>query len=403
MKVTILIFLLCSVFTLGQNIQGVQVFNPNTQDETPVIELGKGQLILRFDDLDNTNQLYRYTIKHVDRNWQEDGLFFSEYADGAMNGILENYKSSFNTLQRYTHYSLSFPNEKIRPKISGNYLLIIYKDRPEKPLLVQRFVIVENMQNTAISVERYADAKFPNLKQRVQVRLGNQGGLNQNLATATISIMQDNNWATTIGNLKPSLVVGNDLLFQQLNIAFPGNNQFYYFDSKNMMVPVDRVARVSSENGVNETILFPVMAYPFDYQYQPDVHGAFYFRRNDNGIERDANKEADYTWVHFVLDSEPMEDKEIYVLGKFNEYLTNPAYKMQYVPELKQYIARIYLKQGFYNYILATKDKSGMVNMGEINGNFWQTTHLYQVISYYKSWTKNYDGAYSYGELRPVE
>ncbi|HAV3972940.1 TPA: DUF5103 domain-containing protein, partial [Acinetobacter baumannii] len=34
------------------------------------------QLVLNFDDLENKSTVYRYTFKHFDRNWKDDGLFF---------------------------------------------------------------------------------------------------------------------------------------------------------------------------------------------------------------------------------------------------------------------------------------------------------------------------------------
>ena len=73
---------------------------------------------------------------------------------------------------------------------------------------------------------------------------------------------------------------------------------------------------------------------------------------------------------------------------------------MFYDAAKKRYTAKIYLKQGFYNYILATKDASGLLNLGEINGNFWQTENLYQAFLYYKPFGRNYDGLIGYGEYR---
>ena len=388
-----------STFLFGQQIRSVQLFNPQTNDETPVIAFNE-KLILRFDDLSNSSNIYRYTIKHYDRNWNDDGLFFTEYANGSLNGLIDQFQYSFNTLQAYTNYTLVFPNDKIQPKISGNFELIVYFDAPGKPLFTKRFCVVEDGANVALNVTRTADARKPEIRQRVEVQaIGNNPVLNSNLNSVSLNVVQNNNWNVSVLNQKPSTVLGSKLLFQQMNLTFPGNNEFYYFDNKNMMGTFDMVANGETIDGVNYTYLYPVWAYPLNYQYQPDVNGAFYFRRNDLGIERNADREADYSWVYFALDSEKT-DKEIFVLGGFNDFIPSKENQMVYDEKAKKYIASIYLKQGFYNYMLATKNPDGTLNFGEINGNFWQTENLYQALLYYQPFGRNYDGLIGYGEFR---
>lgn len=399
MKKFYLIFIIITNFVVAQEIRSIQLFNPQTNDQTPVIGF-QDQLILRFDDFSNSSTIYRYTIKHFDRNWEDDGLFYTEYANGSMNGLIDQFEYSFNTLQKYTNYTLVFPNDKIQPKISGNFELIIYKDSPSKPLFTKRFVVVEQNANIALDISRFTDSKNPKIQQRVQIQvIGNDNILQNNLNSVSLNVIQNNNWAISKNNLKPSSTLGNQLLFQQLNISFPGNNEFYDFDNKNMIMPVNTVAGHEAIDNQNHTYLHPVWAFPLSYQYQPDVNGAFYFRRLDLGIERDANREADYSWVHFALDSEKT-NKEIFVLGGFNNYEPSDENKMFFDETKKQYIAKIYLKQGYYNYILATKNEDGTLNYGEINGNFWQTENLYQAFLYYKPFGRNYDGVMGYGEFR---
>ena len=399
MKVLKIIFLFVAATFSAQNIKSIQLFNPQTNDETPVIKFGE-QLILSFDDLQNSNTIYKYTIKHLDRNWQDDGLFFTEFAKGVMSANIQDFAYSFNTYQKYTHYTLSFPNEKIQPKISGNYELIVYKDSASKPLFKKRFCIVEDGANLGINVSRFNDAKRPNINQRVEViAVPNRSDILSNLNSISLNVIQNNNFNQGIFDVKTNSVIGNKLLFQQMNLVFPGNNEFYYFDNKIINQAYDMIAAVDNNDEGNHTYLHSVWAYPLDYQYQPDVNGAFYFRRNDMGIERDANAEGDYSWVYFSLDSEKM-DKELYVLGAFNDYLPSEESKMIYDENYKKYIAKIYLKQGFYNYILATKDESGYLNLGVINGSFWQTENLYQAFLYYAPFGKNYDGLIGYGETR---
>ncbi|HCA07911.1 type IX secretion system plug protein domain-containing protein [Chryseobacterium sp.] len=399
MKTLRILLLSLGGLVFGQNIQSIQLFNPQTNDETPVIKFGE-QLVLSFDDLTNASEIYRYTIKHYDRNWNDDNLFFTEIANGSLNGLLDQFQYSFNTLQPYTHYKLTFPNDKIQPKISGNFELIVYKDSADKPLFKRRFYLVEDAATVALNISRIADAKNPNVNQRVEVKATSKAGdLSSNVNSMTLNVMQNNNPNVVVNSLKPSATLGNQLLFQQMNLTFPGNNEFYYFDNKNMNMAADMVRATELKDGINQTYLHPVWAFPLNYQYQPDVNGAWYYRRNDLGLERNAEREGDYSWVYFSLDSDPV-DKEIYVLGGFNNFKPSKENQMQYDAANKKYVARIFLKQGFYNYILATKESNGSLNFGEVNGNFWQTENLYQAFLYYAPFGRNYDGLMGYGEFR---
>lgn len=399
MKRAAFFFLLISTHFFCQNIHGIQLFNPQTNDETPVIGFNES-LILRFDDFDNTSRLYRYTIRHCDRNWQPDGLFFTEIASGSMSGLIDNYSYSFNTLQKYTHYELKFPNEKMQPKISGNFELIVYENSPERPLFRRRFSISEGLASASLRVSRTADARQPAANQRVEVQATSEGyDINSVANSLTMSVVQNSNPWMRIDNIRPTSVLANHITFQHPGIIFPGNNEFYYFDNKNITAAFDMVSATESIEDQYYTYLFPVWAFPQNYQYMPDVNGAYYFRRNDLGTERDPHREGDYSWVYFALDSEPV-DKEIFVLGGFNEFQPSQKNQMFYDENAKKYIAKIYLKQGFYNYILATRSGGGTPNFGEINGNFWQTENLYQAYLYYRPFGRNYDGLLGYGEFR---
>lgn len=397
---TLRIFLLSlSGLVFGQNIQSIQLFNPQTNDETPVINFNQ-KLVLSFDDLTNSSDIFRYTLKHYDRNWNDDNLFFTEFANGSLNDLIDKFQYSFNTLQPYTHYTLTFPNDKIQPKVSGNFELIVYKDSVDKPLFKRRFYLVEDNASLGLNISRIADAKNPNVNQRVEVQAISKGGdLSSNVNSMSLNVMQNNNPNVTVNNLKPSATLGNKLLFQQMNLTFPGNNEFYYFDNKNMNIAADMVSNTELKDGVNQTYLHPVWAFPLNYQYQPDVNGAWYYRRNDMGLERNAEREADYSWVYFSLESDPV-DKEIYVLGGFNNFKPSKENQMQYDEAGKRYVAKIFLKQGFYNYVLATKEANGSLNFGEVNGNFWQTENLYQAFLYYAPFGRSYDGLMGYGEFR---
>ena len=56
---------------------------------------------------------------------------------------IQEYYNSFNTLQIYSHYKLSFPNKFTRFLVSGNYLLKIVNEAKEV-VFSRKFVIYED-------------------------------------------------------------------------------------------------------------------------------------------------------------------------------------------------------------------------------------------------------------------
>src|ERR1035441_5400408 len=110
-----------------------QVLSLNTRD----------RLLLSFDDLEGGNKDLSYTFIHCDVHWQPSDINFFDVVKGYTEDRIRDYSTAFNSYQSYTHYSLSFPNESIRPIKSGNYIIKVYADSDqEKLVLTRRFIIV---------------------------------------------------------------------------------------------------------------------------------------------------------------------------------------------------------------------------------------------------------------------
>ena len=406
------VFLLCllSQFCFSQkalekvyssSVNGIQLFNPDTNDETPFILMGKGMFVLTFDILDKGYEKIYYTIKHFDRNWNEDQLFESEYIDGYTLPQIYDYQPSFNTRQNYTHYTLEFPNKDMQPKVSGNYLLTVYNEN-HKPLFSKRISFYEDFAHINVGYERYSTAKNSNITQRVIAQASVSGINSISTRQLSLCILQNNNWKNSICNIEPQFVNGNSFTFGQLSNAFEGGNEFYTFDTKNISVPGYGVSESQESNPLYLTYLYPIAPYPLDYAYNPDVNGAYYFRRFDLNQERDARREGDYTPVNFsVAFSKPLDDKDLYIVGLFNNYELSDSNKMIFDEIQGRYVKTILLKQGYYNYTIATVDKkNGQLSLSEIPGSFWQTENLYQSLLYYTPFGGTYDALIGYGEIR---
>ncbi|MDP6909384.1 MAG: DUF5103 domain-containing protein, partial [Flavobacteriales bacterium] len=133
--------------TYQKSIRTVQFHIRNVPLSMPVIGLQKGeQLQLSFDDLDAEYRDYTYTVIHCNRNWEPSDIPPTEFIDGFMEENIMNYDFSFNTVQNFVHYSFTFPNPNFNLKISGNYILLVYKDFDrEKPIITRRFRVYEQL------------------------------------------------------------------------------------------------------------------------------------------------------------------------------------------------------------------------------------------------------------------
>ena len=73
-----------------KNIATVQVFNPQRNDNTPIIKLNSNEyLLFLFDDLEAGYKRYNYKIEHRNADWSESGIFESEFIKKAHVRIYE--------------------------------------------------------------------------------------------------------------------------------------------------------------------------------------------------------------------------------------------------------------------------------------------------------------------------
>jgi len=375
---------------VSQNIKTIQFKPLQSKSFSPITRLGS-VLELSFDDLDADNKEYQYKIEHMTHDWKPSNLIPSQYINGYESDYINDVTNSFNTLQNYTHYRVTFPNSNTRITKSGNYLVSVI-DEDYNVVFSRRCVFYEETAMVGVSVQRGRDLKSINQTQTVQFVIDQSNiTINNPQQELNVVLFQNNNWNTAIYGLQPQFFETNRLVYNYVQgTNFWGGNEFLNFDTKNIRNSSLTSSQVIRKNIYHHYLYTDLPRVKRTYTYNPDINGAFQIRT----LESDTpDSEADYAMMHFSLkaDLANLSDKDLYIYGAFNNFELTEENKMRYKAEAKLYEASILLKQGFYNYNYLTKSKVGKINYTEIDGSFFETENEYTVIVYYKPFGEIYD------------
>jgi hypothetical protein len=366
-------------------IKTVMCYNEQKEQSMPVITLKSAEkLLISFDDLEGGSKNYWYTIVHCTSAWNTSNISPIDYLESFADDRITAYEYSSNTLQKYTHYSLTLPNEQIIPKISGNYLLKVYEDGDlKKPVLSQRFYVVENRVNVGMEILPSMQVPLRKQNQKINFSIFHTSPIQNPFQDIKAIVMQNNVPQTATINSKPSSVKPGELVYNNgYSNEFSGGNEFRKFDMRSLRYKAAQVQNISRDTS-NHVVLFTDAIATGNYVNVPDENGNFYIRNQD---DRDINTESDYAQVVFSLGATFSENKEVYVAGRFSNYLLSSPYKMQFDASSNHYTTTLLLKQGLYDYRYLVKDlQTGLVSVTETEGSFFETENSYQVFVYFKS------------------
>ena len=317
----------------------------------------KEQLLISFDDLEADIKDYYYTIIHCNSDWTASDLMQSEYISGFTNEPITNYEFSFNTLQKYTHYSFEFPTEDMRPLISGNYVFKIFKDG-EATIAYKRFMVLETKLTIEAQVRRATLAEDRNTKHEIDFTIKHPSlVVSDPFSDIRVAIKQNNKEDNSITDLTPIYVKNNELIYNyEDGNTFWGNNEFRHFDITSFRYKSERIKDIRFDSTYNQVYLFNDRKRSFDrYSIEPDINGNFLIKSQE---ARNSAIEADYTFIHFTLPMDNISYGDLYLLGSFSDWELKEDFKLHYNKQKKQYEGNVYLKQGYYNYHYALNDIS---------------------------------------------
>ena len=258
---------------------------------------------LDFDHLAEDREYFRYSLTHCNASWVPSGLVDSEFLDGFNEGSIDNYDFSRATTVHYVHYSLTIPNEQVSPKISGNYLLKIYReDDPDNTLLQCRFMLSEQTAPIRVGASSQTDIDYNKEHQQLSITIDTEQSHIDDPFNDLIVIIDQN------GRLDNEVALRQPLKMQGSNVVYE-HQQPLIFDAGNEYRRFEIVSDTYPGMGVVEIEYFdPYYHYKLatgerrddePYSYDQTQHGR-YFIREYNSTNSDT--EADYGVVHFTLD-----------------------------------------------------------------------------------------------------
>ena len=390
------------IFSQSINPDNVKSISFQKQNENKFSNIFVGTInekfSLSFDILSGLEHDLYYVIEHCDFNWEKSQLIKSEYIQGFDDVKIDNYSSSFNTYQIYTHYNISFPNSNTSFKKSGNYIIKIIDEYGDE-IFRRKFILYENLVTVQTEIKRSREIEFINEKQVVNFEINPINiQLNNPSKTVKVKVFKNNELNYSVDNIKPQYNMGRKLIYKyDKELSFWGGNEYLFFENKFVRNTSINIRGFDLEDIYSNFLFEDFSRKNRKYTYNPDINGGFLFNVNNSS---NAEFEADYVNIHFYLQKPQAFDLEnkIYVVGDFNNYQISDEYLMEYNSRYNLFELVLKLKQGFYNYKYIALNQEKKIIHGEISGNFDETENEYNVIVYYRNYGERFDRVVGVGK-----
>jgi len=383
-SIIIFFFIVNPVFTQLNNVKSIKV-ESNGNLNSNIVFYKNDIINISFDILGGKKSDYYYQVTHCDYQWNPSKISKLEYIDGFDDIRITNYVFSKNTFQSFTNFSFQIPNENLKIKIDGNYVIKIF-DENYNEIYERKIIILNNLTNGLVNITRSKEILDSSYSQNIQALFSNTNNIIfNNNSDYKLAVIKNNNLNSSKYFSSPRLQTGSKIIYD--NIKFKGGSEYLYFDSKNILSTSNEIKQVNFKNIYN-TILYDDYEEPI-YTLQPDINGTYII--NANCSEKKTC--ADYTNVKFNLRTNKNYASDIYIIGEFNGHEISEQYKMKKY-DGNYYSANLILKQGIYNYKYVFKTNNGFEDLS----NFWQTENNYKAILYEKKITDRYYKIIGYGE-----
>ncbi|WP_320002779.1 type IX secretion system plug protein [Shiella aurantiaca] len=381
-------------------VQTVQLYPFQGKDsdilQSPIVTLAQsGSLILRFDLLQENTEVLHAKIVHCNFDWTKSWLGDVEYLSAYNEFPINQFTYSVSTKVPYIHYELRVP----KVKVTGNYLIYVYRNNDEGDLLLsRRFVVYKNDVGIEEEIGLSTNVHLRGSHQQIQFKISHPKTLVMNpTEDIRVVLRQNQRWDNAITKLKPNFFKEDMRVLEYNHFDgsnnFPGNNEFRFFDLRMLLSRGQRIDKVipGSIPTVNIDADMPRGSRP--YAQNLDINGNYFIQNLDRG---GGNIESEYIKTNFTLKADQAYQGDIYLMGQLTQWRKEAYNKMQYNAERKQYELQLLLKQGWYNYQYEStlKEESQL-----LEGYYFPAENNYEILVYYRLQGARYDQVIGYKSI----
>lgn len=390
------------------SVKSIKLFRAGDQTSFPALQLNSNdQLQLEFDEINTRVSNYYYTFQLCNADWSPSMLTSFDYIRGFQSTRITTYRNSSLATTNYVHYQATIPDRNSSPSRSGNYLLKVYLNNDTTQVaFTKRFVVVNNLTKIAAQVQQPFNATLFRTGQKLQ--LGVEADTRINVLSPSdfkVVVLQNENWQTSLYMDRPTIWRGR--YFEYSDEAITGMEaakEFRWLDMRSLRLRSDRMEVLDNrKDSVNVYVKTEASRNGQPYIYYRDLDGGFTIETYES---INPFWQGDYAFTHFRFvppNNRPIEGSELYIFGEMTNWASDTTGLMHFNTETGAYEKTLFLKQGYYNYLYATKPlNGGPLDFSQTEGNNWSTENNYVVLVYYRPFGARADECIGFTSLNSV-
>lgn len=374
----------------AEHIKTIQLYRGEDERSLPVMTLeGGAALTLEFDLMDEQGRPLSIYFEHADRTWRRD-LSGSQVLESFQDDRLLNYRPSRGTDVSYVHYQYRFPNDDIRFRMSGNYVLrVTERGRRDSVLLEQAFFITEQAGQLRLGSEALMMPSQQHPSIQPVARFTPPLEIRGDPFGYTVCFVRNGRLPDARCEERPQLVSQPELEFElERSRAFAPVTADYSLDLSSLQAS-SRIARTDRTVSPMLVVLDPDYARFDEATRSVNANGQIVVREALNGYA-DPALSAEYvrtTFAYVPSNQRPVQG-DIVVAGSFSGMDPARGTTMEWVGGRSQYEGTVLLKQGAYEYFYAS---SGGALGDDLGRSRPRGTSTYTAFVYYRDARRDTD------------